>query len=101
MEVVHYNRINPAAKVFKIFLSKADLSRHAIAARWVMRNVHEVLRQKELELTRVRQEVESLRCVAPMLTEPQGNQITVSESELRQKNRWPLHIEELPPESFG
>jgi len=66
-----------------------------------MRNVHEVLRQKELDLTRVRQEVEALRCVAPMLTEPHANQIAGSESELRQKNRWPLKIEELPPESFG
>ena len=67
----------------------------------LMRNVHEVLQQKELDLTRVRQEVEALRCVAPMLTEPRGNQMAVSDSELRQKNRWPLQIEELPPESFG
>lgn len=66
-----------------------------------MRNVSEVLRQKELDLTRVRQEVEALRCVAPMLTEPRGNQVAVSEPEPRQKNRWPLQIEELPPESFG
>lgn len=66
-----------------------------------MRNVQEVLRQKELDLRRVRQEVEALRYVAPMLTEPRGGQIAASESELRQKNRWPLQIEELPPESFG
>jgi hypothetical protein len=66
-----------------------------------MRNVHEVLRQKELDLTRVRQEVEALRCVAPILTEPRGNEMAVPESEIRRKNRWPLQIEELSPESFG
>jgi len=65
-----------------------------------MRNVHEVLRQKELELTRVRQEVEALRCVAPMLTEPRRTQTAHSPSELQKTNRWPLQIEESPPESF-
>ena len=66
-----------------------------------MRNVQEVLRQKELDLTRVRQEVEALRCVAPMLMEQRGNHLPLSEVELQKKNRWPLQIEELPPESFG
>jgi hypothetical protein len=65
-----------------------------------MRNVHEVLRQKELDLTRVRQEVEALRYVAPMLTESRRSQTAPFESEFPKTNRWPLQIEELPPESF-
>ena len=34
-----------------------------------MKNVYEVLRQKELELTRLEKEVEALRVVAPLLSE--------------------------------
>jgi uncharacterized protein YheU (UPF0270 family) len=35
----------------------------------VMKNVYEVLRQKEMELTRLAKEVEALRLVAPLLSE--------------------------------
>ena len=35
----------------------------------VMKNVYEVLRQKEIELTRLEKEVEALRLVAPLLSE--------------------------------
>ena len=34
-----------------------------------MKNVYEVLRQKELELARLEKEVEALRLVAPLLSE--------------------------------
>lgn len=34
-----------------------------------MKNVYEVLRQKELELSRLEKEVEALRVVAPLLSE--------------------------------
>jgi len=34
-----------------------------------MKNVYEVLRQKELELSRLEQEVEALRIAAPLLAE--------------------------------
>jgi hypothetical protein len=34
-----------------------------------MKNVYEVLRQKELELTRLEKEVEALRVVAPLLSD--------------------------------
>lgn len=36
-----------------------------------MKNVYEVLRQKEMELTRLEKEVEALRLVAPLLSEEQ------------------------------
>jgi hypothetical protein len=35
----------------------------------MMKNVYEVLRQKELELTRLEKEVEALRIAAPLLSE--------------------------------
>ena len=34
-----------------------------------MKNVYEVLRQKELEVSRLKKEVEALRAVAPLLSE--------------------------------
>ncbi len=38
-----------------------------------MKNVYEVLRQKEMELTRLEKEVEALRVVAPLLSEDKEN----------------------------
>jgi hypothetical protein len=38
-----------------------------------MKNVYEVLRQKEMELTRLEREVEALRLVAPLLSEEKEN----------------------------
>jgi hypothetical protein len=38
-----------------------------------MKNVYEVLRQKEMELTRLEKEVEALRLVAPLLSEGEMN----------------------------
>ena len=38
-----------------------------------MKNVYEVLRQKEIELTRLEKEVEALRLVAPLLSEEKEN----------------------------
>ena len=37
-----------------------------------MKNVYEVLRQKELELARLEKEVEALRVAAPLLSEEKG-----------------------------
>ena len=37
-----------------------------------MKNVYEVLRQKEMELTRLEKEVEALRLVAPLLSEEEA-----------------------------
>ena len=39
-----------------------------------MKNVYEVLRQKELELSRLEKEVEALRVAAPLLSD--GNEVT-------------------------
>jgi hypothetical protein len=41
-----------------------------------MKNVYEVLRQKELELARLEKEVEALRVVAPLLSDENKEAIT-------------------------
>ena len=38
-----------------------------------MKNVYEVLRQKEMELTRLEKELAALRLVAPLLSEEKEN----------------------------
>jgi hypothetical protein len=40
-----------------------------------MKNVYEVLRQKELELARLEKEVEALRVVAPLLSPEDGKEM--------------------------
>jgi hypothetical protein len=57
-----------------------------------VKSVYQVLRQKEMDLTRVRQEVEALLCVAPLLSEEERDQPETSESGSRQENRWPLRL---------
>jgi hypothetical protein len=43
-----------------------------------MKNVYEVLRQKELELTRLEKEVEALRIAAPLLSEEMKDSVSDS-----------------------
>jgi len=43
-----------------------------------MKNVYEVLRQKELELTRLEKEVEALRIAAPLLSEEMKDSVSES-----------------------
>jgi hypothetical protein len=38
-----------------------------------MRNVYAVMREKEIEVSRLEKEVEALRVVAPLLSEDQGS----------------------------
>jgi len=49
-----------------------------------MKNVYEVLRQKELELTRLEKEVEALRIAAPLLSEEKES---LGDSSALGKNR--------------
>ena len=42
-----------------------------------MKNVYEVLRQKELELARLEKEVEALRVVAPLLSPEDGKDLGI------------------------
>ena len=47
-----------------------------------MKNVYEVLRQKEMELTRLEKEVEALRLVAPLLSEEKESVAEIPKSVL-------------------
>ena len=47
-----------------------------------MKNVYEVLRQKEMELTRLEKEVEALRLVAPLLSEEKESMSDMSKPAL-------------------
>ncbi len=74
------------------------------ALHFVMRSLLEVLRQKEIDLARVRQEVEALRFVAPLLLEGDDqfrDRLEVLWPETPPKNRWPLEVDELPRISPG
>jgi hypothetical protein len=51
-----------------------------------MKNVYEVLRQKEMELTRLEREVEALRMVAPLLSEEKENLPDVAKPVLAAAN---------------
>jgi len=51
-----------------------------------MKNVYEVLRQKEMELTRLEKEVEALRLVAPLLSEEKENLSEVAKPALAAAN---------------
>ena len=47
-----------------------------------MKNVYEVLRQKEMELTRLEKEVEALRLVAPLLSEEKESGMDLAKAAL-------------------
>jgi hypothetical protein len=69
-----------------------------------MRSLLEVLREKEMDLARVRQEVDVLRFVAPLLFERDDQFMDPGEvlrPEPPPRNRWPLEIDELPQGSPG
>ncbi len=61
-----------------------------------MRNVYQLLRQKELDLERVHREVEALRAVVPLLAERHDsvvNQSAPAPPPADQANKWPLTVE--------
>jgi hypothetical protein len=66
-----------------------------------VKDIYQVLREKEQALARVRQEVEALRFCAPMLTE--ANEATpvaiTAPGNLAPTNRWPADVEASPSSS--
>jgi hypothetical protein len=61
-----------------------------------MKDVYQVLREKELDVTRVRQEVEALRFAIPLLEEGADSMNVIAAAPqlpFGHINRWPLHIE--------
>jgi hypothetical protein len=57
-----------------------------------MKNVYEVLRQKELELTRLEKEVEALRVAAPLLSEEKEQQVESPKPSLTAAPPQPVRI---------
>jgi hypothetical protein len=70
-----------------------------------MKNIYEVLREKELDLARLRTEVEALRVVAPLLSERSGelnDDPVVRRPDLAwtpalERNKWPLKMGDPAP----
>jgi hypothetical protein len=70
-----------------------------------MKNIYEVLREKEMELARLRTEVDALRFVVPLLAEriaEPGDDDLVHPPDLAstpplQKNKWPLKVSDPAP----
>ncbi len=57
-----------------------------------MKNVYEVLRQKELELTRLEKEVEALRVAAPLLSEEKESMMDAPKPSLTAPSPQPVRI---------
>lgn len=68
---------------------------HTLGAH-VMKNVYEVLRQKEMELTRLEKEVEALRLVAPLLSEDKEAVSEISKPALAQAVNGPQPTARIP-----
>jgi len=61
-----------------------------------MKNVYEVLRQKEMELTRLEKEVEALRLVAPLLSEEKESMSEMSKPALATAVNGPQATTRIP-----
>jgi hypothetical protein len=57
-----------------------------------MKNVYEVLRQKELELTRLEKEVEALRVAAPLLSDESSLETDHNKPTLASATQQPIRI---------
>jgi hypothetical protein len=64
-----------------------------------MKNVYEVLRQKEMELTRLEKEVEALRLVAPLLSEEKESISEITKSTLATAVNGPQPAARIPVSS--
>ena len=62
----------------------------------LMKNVYEVLRQKEMELTRLEKEVEALRLVAPLLSEEKESVSEMSKPALATAVNGPQPAARIP-----
>jgi len=70
-----------------------------------MKNVYEVLRNKEMDLVRLRTEVDALRLVAPLLSDRSAgpddvdpmSQLDAAWTPALQKNKWPLKMGDPAP----
>jgi len=67
-----------------------------------MKNIYEVLREKEMNLARLRTEVDALRLVVPLLTE-RSDEHSAPGADLAwpapvpERNKWPLNVSNPAP----
>jgi hypothetical protein len=69
-----------------------------------MKDVYQVLREKEMDVMRVREEVEALRFAIPLLEEGEDSMNVVAPAPQLpsgHSNRWPLHIERKLQDGFS
>jgi hypothetical protein len=69
-----------------------------------MKDIYQVLREKELDVMRVRKEVEALRFAIPLLAEgAESVNIAAAAPQLPsgRVNMWPLHIETTPQDGLS
>jgi hypothetical protein len=70
-----------------------------------MKNIYEVLREKEMDLARLRTEVDALRFVAPLLADrsadpgdaPSLHQPDLAWAPALHRNKWPLKVGDAAP----
>ena len=70
-----------------------------------MKNVYEVLREKEMDLARLRTEVDALRFVAPLLSDRSSEPTEVEHiprpdlawTPALERNKWPLKVGDAAP----
>jgi hypothetical protein len=66
-----------------------------------MKNVYEVLREKEMDLARLRIEIDALRFVAPLLADrsddQNGQQPDFAWAPALHRNKWPLKLGDPAP----
>jgi hypothetical protein len=65
-----------------------------------MKDIYQVLRQKELDLARVHKEIAALRSVIPLLVEDQDNPThAVSPTSSGDRNKWALQPNKSPSDA--
>jgi hypothetical protein len=104
---VCYNLAHPAVQCCKVLRIEIfyGFYKPRAGAQTAMKNIYEVLREKEMDLARLRIEVDALRFVVPLLversTEPsqdQGvHQPDLTWSPALEKNKWPLKVGQSAP----
>jgi hypothetical protein len=70
-----------------------------------MKNIYEVLREKEIDLARLRTEVDALRFVAPLLADrsddrnddQSAHQPDLAWAPVLHRNKWPLKVGDPAP----
>jgi hypothetical protein len=102
---VYYNRRIPAGATRSFISTGRLLQGRCWPTLVAMKNVYEVLREKEMDLARLRTEVDALRFVAPLLSDRSSEPTDVDHvprpdpgwTPGLERNKWPLQIGDAAP----